>query len=100
VPGSKIQLSGVDIIHGTPILDIKPFIPAYDTEPDVASVRVPEWISQPPIKRLDVHISETAAKQLHELLPTLNFFHSKEEVLRAIKVFTLDVKLETLSPKP
>lgn len=29
-PGSTIHVSGIDLINGTPILDIKPFIPQYD----------------------------------------------------------------------
>lgn len=28
--GSTIFLSGVDILDGTPVLDIKPYIPSYD----------------------------------------------------------------------
>ncbi|KAF2359981.1 TsaA-like domain [Trinorchestia longiramus] len=30
VVGNSIHVSGVDLLNGTPILDIKPFIPAYD----------------------------------------------------------------------
>uniref|UniRef100_A0A2P2I027 tRNA (Adenine(37)-N6)-methyltransferase-like n=1 Tax=Hirondellea gigas TaxID=1518452 RepID=A0A2P2I027_9CRUS len=30
VEGSTVHVSGVDILFGTPILDIKPYIPAYD----------------------------------------------------------------------
>lgn len=31
--GSTIFLSGVDILDGTPVLDIKPYIPSYDIPP-------------------------------------------------------------------
>ena len=31
VTGNTLELSGVDVIDGTPILDVKPFIPSYDT---------------------------------------------------------------------
>ena len=30
VKGSQIHLSGLDLLSGTPILDIKPYIPNYD----------------------------------------------------------------------
>jgi hypothetical protein len=30
VEGSRLILSGVDLVCGTPILDVKPYIPAYD----------------------------------------------------------------------
>lgn len=40
---NRLRVEGLDAIHGTPVLDIKPYVPAYDT---VASPRVPEWISR------------------------------------------------------
>jgi tRNA-Thr(GGU) m(6)t(6)A37 methyltransferase TsaA len=39
----RLRVEGLDAIHGTPVLDIKPYVPAYDT---VTSPRVPEWISR------------------------------------------------------
>lgn len=30
-PGATIELSGIDLLNGTPILDIKPYIPTYDS---------------------------------------------------------------------
>lgn len=38
--GATVHLSGVDIIHGTPILDIKPYIDEYD-KPALATVSQP-----------------------------------------------------------
>lgn len=43
VVGDTLELSGVDLVDGTPILDIKPYIPAYD-RPSAASITVPEWV--------------------------------------------------------
>ena len=39
IEGTKINVSGIDLLKGTPILDIKPFIPAYDI-PDILSANV------------------------------------------------------------
>ena len=45
-------VSGHDLIDGTPVVDIKPYIPDYDVPrviPDSAeddSIRVPEWINK------------------------------------------------------
>jgi tRNA-Thr(GGU) m(6)t(6)A37 methyltransferase TsaA len=39
-----LRVRGLDAINGTPVLDIKPYIPHYDA-PD--EVRVPDWIHQP-----------------------------------------------------
>ena len=30
VQGRRLTLSGVDLVDGTPILDVKPYIPSYD----------------------------------------------------------------------
>ncbi|XP_072039106.1 tRNA (adenine(37)-N6)-methyltransferase-like [Amphiura filiformis] len=35
VQGGTLHLSGVDIIDGTPVLDIKPYVPAYDNPENV-----------------------------------------------------------------
>ena len=37
--GSRVRVSGLDAIDGTPILDIKPYLPEYDSAPDAT---VPE----------------------------------------------------------
>ena len=39
--GNILKVSGLDAIDGTPVIDIKPYIPGYDSPSDV---RVPKWI--------------------------------------------------------
>lgn len=39
----RIYIKGVDLLDGTPVLDIKPYIPMYDAHPEA---RVPEWIQE------------------------------------------------------
>jgi len=84
IDGKVVKLSGVDMIHGTPILDIKPFIPEYDGEADAARVRVADWIARPPIAELDVNFSATAEQQLQALLPTFKHFGDVSQVRLAI----------------
>jgi tRNA (adenine37-N6)-methyltransferase len=31
VTGSVLQIAGVDLLDGTPVLDIKPYVPAFDS---------------------------------------------------------------------
>jgi tRNA-Thr(GGU) m(6)t(6)A37 methyltransferase TsaA len=38
-----IKIRGLDIVNGTPILDIKPYTPQYDR---VGKSKVPEWVSK------------------------------------------------------
>ena len=33
IPGYKIEIEAVDMLDGTPLLDIKPYVPAFDDRP-------------------------------------------------------------------
>lgn len=41
--GNTLKVQGLDAIDGTPVIDIKPYIPGYDSSEDA---RVPSWISR------------------------------------------------------
>lgn len=41
--GNKIKVKGLDILDGTPIIDIKPYWPKYDK---VEDERVPDWVNK------------------------------------------------------
>ena len=41
----RLHLSACDLVQGTPILDIKPYVAAYDTVP-AQMYRVPDWIAR------------------------------------------------------
>ncbi len=38
-----VRVLGLDAIDGTPIVDIKPYLPQFDSVPDAT---VPEWVSR------------------------------------------------------
>ena len=40
----RVLLSGLDLLDGTPVLDIKPYIPEYDCIPEAV---VPDWVREP-----------------------------------------------------
>ncbi|MSQ60969.1 MAG: tRNA (N6-threonylcarbamoyladenosine(37)-N6)-methyltransferase TrmO [Dehalococcoidia bacterium] len=44
IDGATVRVRGLDALEGTPVLDIKPYIPYYDSVPDA---RAPAWIGQP-----------------------------------------------------
>ena len=44
VDGTTLHVEGLDAFDGTPVLDLKPYIPYYDSVPDA---RVPAWIGHP-----------------------------------------------------
>ena len=42
--GNILKVEGLDAIDGTPVIDIKPYIPEYDS---AANATVPPWITNP-----------------------------------------------------
>ena len=61
-----IHISGIDLVDGTPVLDIKPFVPHYDASE--VDVRIPPWVEQGLATRRDVVISDDALANLREIL--------------------------------
>jgi len=56
----ELAVSGVDMVDGTPVLDVKPYIPYVDSIPDALSGYAPV----PPEHPFDVHILPLAEEQL------------------------------------
>ena len=40
---NRLFVEGLDAINGTPVLDVKPYVPAYDT---VEAARIPDWATR------------------------------------------------------
>ena len=40
VEGDVLRLEGLDLVDGTPVLDVKPYIAFYDSEPKAS---LPKW---------------------------------------------------------
>lgn len=60
VKGPVIHLAGIDLVDGTPILDIKPYIPEWDSVPQAT----PGWVNDAPFPMLGVEISAAARKDV------------------------------------
>ena len=64
IAGDTLHLSGVDLVDGTPVVDLKPFIPAYDAAPALdGTAAAAAWASDdsPPLR---VSFSDAAAAQI------------------------------------
>ena len=48
VEGDRISLSGIDLVNGTPVIDIKPYIPGYDAVSGLC--KTPEWTNPSPLR--------------------------------------------------
>ena len=74
IRGCQLHVSEHDLIDGTPILDIKPYIAAFDSAPDS---RIPQWLpspEQPP--KFDLQWSPEALEQLKDI--PLSFYRDYE----------------------
>lgn len=56
VEGATLHLTGVDLVDGTPILDVKPYIPEWDSVPDASA----GWVKDAPFPTLKVAFSAQA----------------------------------------
>ena len=65
VLGDTLHVSAVDLIDGTPILDIKPYISTYDCP--LPPVSQPTWIAQQPSSPLSINFTDGALEQIVNL---------------------------------
>jgi tRNA (Thr-GGU) A37 N-methylase len=47
IEGTTLQVAEIDILDGTPLLDIKPYVPDYDSYPGVRA----GWVDDPCIAK-------------------------------------------------
>eukprot|EP01080_Neovahlkampfia_damariscottae_P004393 gene4393-7768_t len=90
IVGPTIYLSGIDLIDGTPIIDIKPYIPKYDSIQKGEEVKIAKWIESPS-KLTKVEFKEESIDTLKSCIKKLEYFDSLEEIMEAItQVLQLD----------
>ena len=61
-----IHISGLDLVDGTPVLDIKPFVPTYDSVP--MDVKLPSWVEGGLATQRNVVIGQDAQDDLTAIL--------------------------------
>ena len=59
VDGDTLHLAEVDLVDGTPILDVKPYIPAYDSVPEASA----GWTAGVASRELQVEFEPSALKE-------------------------------------
>lgn len=57
----SVFLSALDLVDGTPVLDVKPYVPLYDTIPE-DQWRVPDWIVHGLSTRASVDIPQQVGR--------------------------------------
>lgn len=84
--GATLNLSGLDIVDGTPVYDLKPYIPSFDAPNESAVVQYPQWLRsvQAPEKLLRVVVTPEAKDAVHALAHHLVAFSSADEALMCL----------------
>lgn len=83
-----IEVSGVDLINDTPILDIKPYIPLYDS---IEEAKIPSWIidKDESTAGIQVSITNNAKESLYNLSSKLKLFKEDPEAALSCIMETL-----------
>ena len=92
-----LYVSGLDLIDGTPILDVKPYLPPADSvRPELAYTAA--WYQDlPPVDHGVVSIREEAAQQLAERVAELEFYDSYADVWSAVhELLRFDIRSLTM----
>jgi tRNA-Thr(GGU) m(6)t(6)A37 methyltransferase TsaA len=82
VEGDTIYLSSLDLIDGTPIVDIKPYVPYSDC---IQNATCPEWIhGDELIPRENITFSQRATEELERFALKCKYYSSLDDVREAI----------------
>lgn len=98
-----VDVRGLDLVDGTPVLDVKPYVPDYDS---AERATTPDWVRDGLNKRRDVRFTVKADEQLRDIVATeeLEFYGtstgrdaSNEDALRDLRecvaeVLSVDVR--------
>ena len=89
--GDTLLLGGADVVDGTPVLDVKPYL-RHDIQPDA---RVPAWCERrDDASRLtDVQFAPAAEASLRAALPALDFYAEWDDLAAALRqTLLLDIR--------
>jgi tRNA (adenine37-N6)-methyltransferase len=98
-----LDISGTDLVDGTPILDVKPYVPLYDTA-SLEECVVPEWVEEGLATLRPVQFSDKAEQDLQSILKNdpeaLEFYRLEttiEDLIESVKaciheVLAIDVR--------
>lgn len=102
VQGNMILLSGVDLVDGTPVLDVKPYLPYCDCIEESA---VPEWVKEDSLLAIaSISFSEgfsSALANCWESVEKSTLYSSPSEMKRLIEqVLSWDIRSSSQRNRP
>ncbi|SPQ99175.1 unnamed protein product (mitochondrion) [Plasmodiophora brassicae] len=80
VVDGTLWLSGADLLDGTPILDVKPYVARYDSIPGATC---PEWVGDLAVgETAGVLIEDDADRNLSDLVASMQFYDDADDAQR------------------
>jgi tRNA-Thr(GGU) m(6)t(6)A37 methyltransferase TsaA len=90
IDGCKLWLRGIDIVDSTPILDIKPYVPCYDSLPDAQCA---SWIDSDAGVFAAVNFSLEAEEMIERFAEDSQFYSSSNEIKTVLReVLRIDIR--------
>ncbi len=92
-----LYFSGIDLLDGTPILDVKPYLPPTDSVPPHLA-RAAAWFEElPGVDNVTVTINQHAEEQLRHLVCELEFYDTYDDTWAAIReILRFDIRSLTM----
>lgn len=94
--GDTLLLSGVDLIDGTPVLDVKPYLPEIESQPDARA----GWTSETAPAGARIHWSAERLEELERWAGGLATLQGTPVPLTAASLRTLIEETLALDPRP
>ena len=88
----SVFLSACDLVDGTPVLDIKPYVSAYDSMQDA---RVPKWIDETIFTRNVVEVDPVVKEQVVALQGQLKQYHNQPSLFLKAVVESLEADVRS-----
>ncbi len=98
--GNHLQVEGLDIIDGTPLLDIKPYIPLVDSHPDSRSGWFGEGRKKREVADGRFHQAEAVRVKKDEVVLRLGVRGCLETTARYVRQKLVDGLMEATAPNP
>jgi len=88
----RVYLSACDLVQDTPILDAKPYVPAYDT---VSSFKVPQWIAETIDTRNKVLVAPNVEESVLAIASKLKHYKNDAKLFMAGLLETLEADVRS-----
>eukprot|EP00606_Chrysophyceae_sp_TOSAG23-5_P001063 GSChrysophyteH2.ASY1.ANO1.916.1 assembled CDS len=88
----RLYVTACDLVNGTPILDIKPYVPVYDTTPDS---KIPQWIVDTVHTRNTVTVASDVPEKVGRLAKKLKQYKNDPGAFLSALVETLEADVRS-----